>query len=189
MLFLRHTVYVMICWKLLASIYSKQWCIELDFEYVLYMNVSNLENKKLYITLQNVCIQCKEIWRMYLTCLLIYKNSVNIVWSLEIDLVEDIFVFQSGELYLEPKLSMVGVPVVSKLINTVLKKKEKKRKEKLTPKICAMICLHDSSEIIARTQNFFSCHLPVVKRQRFFNASYSFHVYLIELMFAVDYRS
>ena len=43
-----------------------------------------------------------------------------------------------------------------------------------------MICLHDSSEIIARTQNFFSCHLPVVKRRQFFNAS---HVYLIELMF------
>ena len=56
-------------------------------------------------------------------------------------------------------------------------------------KIRAMICLHDSSEIIARTQNFFSCHLPVVKRQRFFNTSYSFHVYLIELMFDIDYRS
>ena len=58
-----------------------------------------------------------------------------------------------------------------------------------TRKIRAMICLHDSSEIIAQTQNFFSCHLPVVKRQQFFNASYSFHVYLIELMFDVDYRS
>ena len=59
----------------------------------------------------------------------------------------------------------------------------------LTQKIRTTICLHDSSEIIARMQNFFSCHLPVVKRQRFFNASYSFHVYLIELMFDVDYRS
>ena len=59
----------------------------------------------------------------------------------------------------------------------------------LTRKISAMICLHDSSKIIARTRNFFSCHLSVVKRQRFFNASYSFHVYLIELMFDVDYRS
>ena len=47
---------------------------------------------------------------------------------------------------------------------------------------------YDSSEIIARMQNFFSCHLPVVKRWRFFNASYSFHIYLIELMFDVDYR-
>ena len=49
----------------------------------------------------------------------------------------------------------------------------------VTRKIRAMICLHDSSEIIAWTENFFSCHLHVVKRRRFFNASYNFHVYLI----------
>ena len=60
-----------------------------------------------------------------------------------------------------------------------------------TRKIRAMICLHDSSEIIVglQTQNFFSCHLPVVKNRRFFKASYSFHVYLIEQMVDVDYRS
>ena len=44
-------------------------------------------------------------------------------------------------------------------------------------------------DLSSRTQNFFSCHLPVVKHQRFFNASYSFHVYFkIELMFDADYR-
>ena len=58
-----------------------------------------------------------------------------------------------------------------------------------TRKIHAMICLHDSLEIIAWTQNFFSCHFPVVKRQQFFNTSYIFQVYLTELMFDVDYRS
>ena len=53
-----------------------------------------------------------------------------------------------------------------------------------TKKICATICLHDSSEIIARTQNFFSCGLA----STIFQCIYSFHVYLIELMFDVDYR-
>ena len=49
----------------------------------------------------------------------------------------------------------------------------------LTRKIRAMICLHDSSEIIARTQLWFVYIFPVVKRRRFFNAFYIFHVYSI----------
>ena len=47
-----------------------------------------------------------------------------------------------------------------------------------------MICLHDSSEVIARTHNFFVLWSPVVKRWRFFSASLSFQVYSIELIFA-----
>ena len=57
----------------------------------------------------------------------------------------------------------------------------------LTRKIRAMICLHNSSEIIARTQNFSSCGFYLAST--IFNASYSFHVYLIELIFDVDCRS
>ena len=40
-----------------------------------------------------------------------------------------------------------------------------------TRNIRAMICLHDSSEVIARTHNVFVVWSPVVKRWRFFNAS------------------
>ena len=57
----------------------------------------------------------------------------------------------------------------------------------LTPKIHAIICPHDSSEIIARTLTLFVYISPVVKHDRSFNASYIFHVYSIELMFDVDY--
>ena len=49
--------------------------------------------------------------------------------------------------------------------------------------------LHDSSEIIARTQNLFVYISPRGKRQLFFNASHISHVYSIELIFDVDYRS
>ena len=49
-----------------------------------------------------------------------------------------------------------------------------------------MICHHDCSEIIARTQKLFVYIFPVVKH--IFNASYIFHVHSIELMLDADYR-
>ena len=60
----------------------------------------------------------------------------------------------------------------------------------VTRKICDMICLHDRSEIIAWMLTLFAYYIyPVFKRHRFFNAFYISHVYSIELMCDVDYRS
>ena len=58
----------------------------------------------------------------------------------------------------------------------------------LTRKICAMICLHDRSEIIARMQNFFSCHLPVGGVDDFSTHLILVSTFKIKLMFDVDYR-
>ena len=43
-----------------------------------------------------------------------------------------------------------------------------------------MICLHDSSESLARTRMLLFTFFPVVKGCRFFNSSYIFHVYSVE---------
>ena len=51
-----------------------------------------------------------------------------------------------------------------------------------------MICLHDCSEILPWMQNLFLNIFLVVKCHGFFNASYIFYVYSIELMSDVDYR-